>query len=117
MAALWLADNPISLLFVAAVVFVLGVAASSRAEIIFGRKDPSQVTIDEFVGMLIAFLGITITWRSAVAVFLLYRIFDIIKPAPARQCERLKGGLGIMTDDLVAGIYANLVFRLFDHFL
>jgi phosphatidylglycerophosphatase A len=115
-AALWLGGNPASLLFVAAVVFVLGVMASSRAEIIFDRKDPSQVTIDEFVGMLIAFLGLRVTWGAVVAVFLLYRIFDIIKPTPARQCERLKGGLGIMADDVVAGIYANLIFRLFDHF-
>jgi phosphatidylglycerophosphatase A len=95
-----------------AVVFILGVAASDRVEKLFGRSDPSEVTVDEFVGMLIAYLGHSMTWSSVTIIFIIYRLFDIFKPFPARQCERLPGGLGIMTDDLVAGIYANLAFWL-----
>ncbi|MBI4831171.1 MAG: phosphatidylglycerophosphatase A [Candidatus Lindowbacteria bacterium] len=115
--ALLLGDSPRLTLVVAVVLFALGVVASTRAEKIFGRKDPSQVTIDEFVGMLIALWGLPVTWGPVVAVFLFYRLFDIFKPFPARQCERIKGGLGIMADDVVAGIYANLLFRLIDYLL
>lgn len=110
--ALLLSHRPVSLLLVAVILFLLGTAAASRVEKILGSEDPGEVTIDEFVGMLVAFLWVPMTWQSVVLVFLIFRLFDIVKPFPARQAERLKGGLGIMTDDLVAGIYANLVFRI-----
>lgn len=110
--ALWLNHRPTPLLLLAAVLLVLGAAVSARAATLLGRKDPSEVTIDEFVGMLVAFLWLPMTWKSVVVVFVLYRIFDIFKPFPARQSERLPGGVGIMADDVVAGIYANLAFRL-----
>jgi phosphatidylglycerophosphatase A len=112
LVAWWLNQRPFHLLMLAAVVFILGVAASDRVEKLFGRSDPSEVTVDEFVGMLIAYLGHPMTWSSVTIIFIIYRLFDIFKPFPARQCERLPGGLGIMTDDLVAGIYANLAFWL-----
>ena len=115
--AFWLGDRPVALLLLAAILFVLGVAASSRGERIFGRKDPSEVVIDEFVGMLVAFLWLPVTWQSLVAAFLLFRLFDIWKPFPARRFEELPGGLGVMADDLVAGIYANLLFRILDFFV
>lgn len=107
-----LRERPSVLFLVAVALFFLGAVASSRAEKIFGRKDPGKVTIDEFVGMLIAFLWLPVTWRSVVAVFLLFRLFDIWKPFPADRCERLGGGLGVMADDVVAGIYANVTFRI-----
>ena len=107
-----LRDRPAALLLVAAVLFFLGMAASTRAEKIFGKKDASTIVIDEFVGMLIAFLWLPVTWGSGIAVFLLFRLFDILKPFPAGRCERLGGGLGVMADDVVAGIYANLAFRI-----
>jgi len=110
--ALWLRQRPVHLLVLSIVIFVLGVAASSRARGLFNAEDPSEVTIDEFVGMLLAFLWIPMTLKSIVAVFLLFRLFDIFKPFPARHCERIGGGLGIMADDVVAGIYANLAYRL-----
>ena len=111
--ALWLNRWPIGLLLLAVVLFFVGVIASSRAEEIFERKDPGEVTIDEFVGMLVAFLWLPMTWSSVALVFVLFRICDIVKPFPARRCERIGGGLGIMADDIVAGIYANLLFRIF----
>ncbi|GAB4347270.1 MAG: phosphatidylglycerophosphatase A [Candidatus Abyssubacteria bacterium] len=110
--AWWLRNSQAYLLASALVLFALGVAAASQVEAILGRKDPSIVTIDEFVGMLLAFFGISMTWGSVACAFFLYRAFDVFKPFPARQCERLHGGLGIMADDIVAGIYANLAVRL-----
>jgi phosphatidylglycerophosphatase A len=110
--AFWLGDRPIVLLGLAVVLFAMGALASSRGEHIFGRKDPSEVVIDEFVGMLVAFLWLPVTWQSLVAAFLLFRLFDIWKPFPAGRFEKLSGGLGIMADDLVAGIYANLTYHI-----
>jgi phosphatidylglycerophosphatase A len=102
--ALWLNHRPTHLLLLAVVLLVLGAAGSARAETILGRKDPSEVTIDEFVGMLVAFLWLPMTWSSVAVVFVLYRVFDIFKPFPARQSERLPGGIGIMADDVFAGV-------------
>jgi phosphatidylglycerophosphatase A len=93
---------------VCAVVIGLGIWAAGRAERIFGRHDDGRITIDEVAGMLVSLASLP--WRPEVAGvgFLLFRLFDIWKPFPARAAERLPGGLGVMTDDLVAGIYANL---------
>jgi phosphatidylglycerophosphatase A len=110
--AVYLRDRPLALLLTAVALLALGAPASTRAEKIHGEKDPGRVTIDEFVGMLIAFLWLPITWVSVVSVFVLFRLFDIWKPFPANRCERLGGGLGIMADDVVAGIYANVAFRI-----
>lgn len=107
-----LGGRPIVLLLLAIALSVLGTIASSRAEAIFGRKDPSEIVIDEFAGMLVAMLWLPVTWKSVAAVFLLFRLFDILKPFPADRFERIKGGPGVMADDLVAGIYANLAYRL-----
>ena len=75
-------------------------------------EDPGRVVIDEGVGFLttVAFLPHSL-WM-AIAGFLLFRILDIVKPAPARQCEQLPGGWGIVADDFVAGLYGNLLLRL-----
>ena len=110
--AFYLGGMPIVLLLLAVVLFILGTIASSRGEEIFGRKDPSEIVIDEFVGMLVAVLWLPTTWKSVGAAFLLFRLFDILKPFPAGRAERLKGGIGVMTDDLIAGIYANLAYRI-----
>lgn len=77
-----------------------------------GVKDPSIVVADEIVGYLVATAFLPLTPATVLASFLAFRFFDITKPAPARQAERLAGGVGIVADDLVAGVYANLVLRL-----
>jgi phosphatidylglycerophosphatase A len=93
---------------VCAVVIALGVWAAGRAEEIFGGHDDGRITIDEVAGMLVSLASLP--WRPEVAGvgFLLFRLFDIWKPFPARAAERLPGGLGVMADDLVAGLYANI---------
>jgi phosphatidylglycerophosphatase A len=75
-----------------------------------GLKDPQFVVVDEVVGQWIAVAGATqLNWKSWFGAFLLFRLFDIWKPAPARQLERLPGGTGIVADDVMAGIYGALV--------
>ena len=76
-----------------------------------GAADPGVVVIDEAVGMLITLAFMPLGWRGVVAGFVLFRLFDIIKPYPCGRAERLPGGWGIMADDVLAGAYANLVLR------
>ena len=94
------------------VLFALGCWAGTVAERHYRRTDPGAVVVDEVIGMLMTLWLIPVTWKGAVIGFLLFRAFDIVKPFPARQCERLHGGLGIMADDAVAGVYGNLALRL-----
>ena len=97
-------------LVIITVVTLLGIWAASRTEKLSGRKDPGKVVIDEVAGQLIALLvivpGFDPGWLSIITAFLLFRFFDIVKPYPARRLEKLEAGLGIMSDDLVAGAYA-----------
>jgi phosphatidylglycerophosphatase A len=93
-------------------VFAAGSWSGSVAERHFGRTDPGQVVIDEVAGMLVTLFLNPVGWRGAAGAFLLFRLADILKPYPARRLERLHGGFGIMADDVMAGIYANLGLRL-----
>jgi phosphatidylglycerophosphatase A len=111
-AALRLAGSPALELAVIVVLFAAGCWAGSVAERHYARTDPGFVVLDEVVGMLLTLLLVPVTWSGALIGFFLFRAFDIVKPFPARQCERLHGGLGIMADDVVAGIYGNLALRL-----
>ena len=89
---------------------VPGVWASHVVAAGSGEKDPSIVVVDEVVGQWLTLAGISaFSWRSWLAAFLLFRLFDIWKPPPVRQLERLRGGAGIMADDVMAGLYAALV--------
>jgi phosphatidylglycerophosphatase A len=96
------------LLAVTAAVTLVGVWAADRAEAIFGGKDDGHITIDEVAGQLISLLFLPLRWEVLVVGFFLFRFFDIVKPPPARQLESLRGGLGVMGDDVFAGLYANL---------
>ena len=93
-------------------VTILGVLAGGRLATTLGAKDPGVVVVDEVAGQWITFLALPMTPVTAVAGFLLFRVMDIVKPWPARALERLPGGLGIMADDVAAGVYANLVLRI-----
>ena len=93
------------------VLFVAGSWGGSVAERHFGRTDPGQVVADEVMGMLITLFLNPVGWRGALAGFLLFRIFDVIKPYPANRLEQLHGGIGVMADDAMAAVYANLALR------
>ncbi len=99
-----------------AAVFAAGTWAGTIAERYFGGIDPGPVVVDEVLGMLVTLAFMPVTLWSAVAGFVLFRIFDVIKPFPARRFESLHGGLGVMADDAMAAVYANICLRLMIHF-
>jgi phosphatidylglycerophosphatase A len=94
------------------VVFAAGVWASSRAERLLGTEDPGPVVIDEVLGMLITLAWMPLSITAVGVGFLCFRVFDVVKPYPARQLERAPGGWGIMLDDAMAGVYGHLAIRL-----
>jgi phosphatidylglycerophosphatase A len=103
-------------LLVIIVVTLVGIWAASRVERVLRIKDPGRVVVDEVAGQLIALLPVPLMspgWPYwLIPAFALFRFFDIVKPYPARKLESLHGGLGIMLDDVVAGVYAAIVVAL-----
>ena len=111
----WLVRSTGSIgLEVAVLAFVAfaGVAAAYAAEARYQRRDPGLIVIDEVAGMLVTLLAVPVGLTGAVVGFFAFRLFDIVKPFPARRAERLPGGWGVVTDDLVAGLYAQGLLRL-----
>jgi phosphatidylglycerophosphatase A len=108
--------NPIVIVVAILAVTFAGIWAGSRIEQLSGRKDPGKVVVDEVAGQMIALLPLTLFARwSIVAVivsFILFRFFDIVKPYPANRLQDLDGGMGIMFDDLVAGVYGGAVVSI-----
>jgi len=93
--------------------FVIGTISSTVAERVIGRTDSGHIVIDEFIGFFVSVVYLPQTYGYFIAAFFLFRFFDILKPFPIRQAERtLKGGFGIMTDDVLAGIYTNAILQI-----
>jgi phosphatidylglycerophosphatase A len=111
-ALVWWTGSPIVEVAMIAGLFVAGVWAGTTAERYFGGVDPGPIVVDEVVGMLITLAFIPVGWAGALVGFVLFRIFDVIKPFPAGRLEALHGGLGVMADDAMAAVYANLSLRL-----
>jgi phosphatidylglycerophosphatase A len=91
--------------------FFAGWWSGTVAERHLGTTDPGQVVLDEVVGMLLTLAFMPVGVKTALLGFVVFRLFDIIKPFPASRLERLHGGLGIMADDAMAGVYGNVVVR------
>lgn len=98
-------------------VTVLGVLVATQVSRYRGEEDPSVVVIDEVAGQLLTFLFLPVHFWNLLLGTLFFRVFDVWKPFPVRQLERLEGGVGIMADDLMAGIYANLLLHVTDRLL
>lgn len=105
----------ISTLVALIAVTLIGIPAASLVEKESGRQDPGHVVIDEVAGQLTALLFVPLEAWHVVLAFVLFRFFDILKPPPVRQLERLHGGLGIMVDDLGAGVYALIIGLIVHH--
>ena len=116
---LFLESGQIPFLIVQSVIILVvtlsGIWAASQTERITGRKDPGKVVVDEVAGQLISLLPVALvpfwsSWKLWVIVsFILFRLFDIVKPYPANRLQDLEGGMGVMCDDLVAGAYAAII--------
>ncbi len=104
--------TPLAVLFI-----VLSVWASGMAEGIFGEKDPGRIVADEVSGFLVTMILVPLTLTNVVIGFFLFRFFDIVKPPPSRQSERLTGGLGVVIDDVIAGVYANIALQIISRVL
>ena len=91
---------------------IAGFIVCGRAEELFNRKDPKYIVIDEVAGMLIALLFIPYDFRILIIGFVLFRILDAIKPYPLSGLQKLKGSLGVMSDDIIAGLYTNALLQL-----
>jgi phosphatidylglycerophosphatase A len=106
-AVLWLLAlswPALAVLFVA--VTLVGTWAADVAERALAVKDPGAIVVDEVAGMILAVLAVPLSPAALIAGFLLFRVFDILKPFPANVAQRLPGGVGVMVDDLIAGVYA-----------
>jgi phosphatidylglycerophosphatase A len=92
-------------------IFFVGVAAADRVCRLLNQEDPSRVVIDEVSGQLISLTPVLFftTLPAVILGFVLFRFFDILKPYPIRRLERLPGGLGVMADDVLAGVYAAVL--------
>ncbi len=108
-------DRLIAAIAASIAVTFIGIPAATRMARAVGRKDPSIVVIDEVAGQMIALIGAALDWKSMLAALILFRVFDIAKPFPLRRLERLPEGLGIMLDDVGAGLYAWALMQLARH--
>jgi phosphatidylglycerophosphatase A len=93
-------------------IVLIGMWIADRAEGLLGKKDHPSIVIDEIAGYLVAMFMVPHGWSFVIIGFLLFRIFDIIKPYPLKRLQNLHGGIGVMVDDIGAGIYANVVLRI-----
>ena len=108
----WWLQSPVLEVGLIVALFLAGVWAGTTAERYFGGIDPGPIVLDEVVGMLITLAFIPVGLSGAIAGFFLFRLFDVLKPFPAGRLEKLHGGFGVMADDAMAAIYANLALRL-----
>ena len=92
-----------------AVILVVGLWSATEAEHHFGGIDPGPVVIDEVIGMLITLALHPVNVAGAIVGFFIFRVLDVVKPWPARRLELLPGGFGVVLDDVMAGVYGNLL--------
>jgi len=112
MLVAFLKPSPALHIALTAVFIIIGTVSSHTAEKLMGHNDPPSVVIDEFAGMLAAMLFLPQSKGYLVAAFILFRVFDILKPPPIMQGQRLPGGWGIMADDLLSAAFTNIVLQI-----
>ena len=105
------AGHPLGWVVSIAVLFVAGVVSAHRCEVLFG-PDNKRIVVDEVWGMLVSLYALPVAWNWILAAFLVFRFFDIVKPFPGRRAEKMGGGLAIMLDDGIAGVYTAGVLHL-----
>jgi phosphatidylglycerophosphatase A len=115
-AGIWLfyliKDNALIYILITGILIILGFLTGGSAENLFAKKDARNIVIDEASGMLLSLMFIPYDYKLVIAGFFLFRILDTLKPYPAGRLQNLKGGTGIMCDDIVAAIYTNLILQV-----
>ncbi len=115
---LWMRTiSPAAYLAICFIVIMIGIWVADRAESLLGRKDSPSIVIDEIVGYLVAMFMVPRSWEFIFTGFLLFRVFDIIKPYPLKRLQNIHGGIGVMADDIGAGVYTNLVLEAVRFFI
>jgi phosphatidylglycerophosphatase A len=117
LASHWIAPGrqPVAVVLLAVMAVAIGIPAATHMSRASGLKDPQFVVIDEVAGQLIAMIAVPVSWKSVLLGFILFRGFDIVKPPPVRQLERLPEGFGIVIDDVAAGLYALAIMQVLLH--
>ncbi len=92
--------------------FMLGVLFAGEAERVYNRKDAQMIVIDEATGMLLSLFFVPFSIFSVILGFFLFRVFDIVKPYPAKRVEKLAGSMGVMFDDIIAALYTNFILQI-----
>ena len=105
-------NNPVVYFGLLIIFVILGFPAATYVEKNEGKKDPGCIVIDEVVGMMIAFIGLPLNWPVVLVTFFVFRAFDMFKIFPGNRFEKIPGGVGIMLDDVMAGLYTNLLMQL-----
>ncbi len=108
--------SPVVYCIIVLILLVIGVFVSHKAEGMLLCQDPSQIVIDEVVGLLVSMAFIPLGWKSILGGLLIFRLMDITKPYPAGRVEALKRGVGVMADDFMAAVYANIILRIIMRF-
>ena len=111
-----LAHRTLSTIVAAVAITIVGIPAATRLSRALGKKDPQIVVIDEVAGQLVTLIAVPLAWKTYLVGFILFRVFDILKPPPVRLLERLPEGVGIVVDDLGAGLYGLILIHLLMHF-
>jgi phosphatidylglycerophosphatase A len=108
----WVGQYPPAILsvIVTVIITLVGVWSSAKVVPVWG-EDPSRVVIDEVAGMCIGLLFLPVNFKTVIGAFILFRFFDMVKPLGIKKTEALPGGWGIMTDDIVAGVYTNVLMQ------
>jgi phosphatidylglycerophosphatase A len=114
---IFLKPGPLAQYALLALFLSLGFYFSGKAESLFNSKDPKYIVIDEVAGMFLTLLFVPVDFKLLVIGFLLFRVLDTVKPFPADRLQNLKGSAGIMLDDIVAGIYANIILQFLSRVL
>lgn len=108
---IYLNFSPFLYAIITLLMVISAIPVCTRAEKIFGVKDSPHIVLDEMVSMPITMFLVPLKWQLIIAAFILNRLADIVKVPPAYQSQKLNGGLGIVMDDVVAGIYSNLAMQ------
>jgi len=105
-------SSPVICLLLIILVCIVGTWSAGRAEIMLGKKDSPSIVIDEIAGFLVAMFMVPSGWGYLAAGFVLFRLLDVTKPWPLDGLQSVHGGLGIMIDDIGAGVYTNILLQL-----